>query len=92
MIKDADLEPEVERIANDNTAAGVVITTNPEPESTVNINTKVTIYVSQGPSEKTVKVPQVINDSYEEAKKKIIAAGLKVANDPIRKDLSLIHI
>ena len=86
MIKDADLEPEVERIANDNTAAGVVITTNPEPESTVNINTKVTIYVSQGPSEKTVKVPQVINDSYEEAKKKIIAAGLKVANDPIRKD------
>lgn len=86
MLKDADLDPVVERIPNDQTAQGVVIATNPKGGSTVTVKTQVTVYVSQGPSEKKVQVPQVINDSYEEAKRKIIAAGLKVANEPIRKD------
>lgn len=86
MIKAKDLDPVVEHIPNDETAQGVVITTNPKANTVVTVNTQVTIYVSQGPTEKMTKVPQIINDSYEEAKKKIIAAGLKVANEPIRKD------
>ena len=86
-IKKAELVPEIQLVNDENTAAGVVISTTPAKGTMVSVKSTVVVLVSKGPSEKKVQVPQVINSTFKEAKRKLEEAGLTVAT-PIEKNSS----
>ncbi len=56
----------------------MVVSTDPAANAAVRASSAVTVYVSSGKSETKVQVPNVINQNYDSAKKKIESAGLKV--------------
>lgn len=77
-LKEAGLNPTSVDVVDDNTAKGLVVSTDPAANAAVRASSPVTVYVSSGKSETKVQVPNVINQSYDSAKKKIESAGLKV--------------
>lgn len=77
-LKDAGLSPTAVDVVDDNVAKGLVVSTDPAANAAVRTSSPVTVYVSSGKSETKVQVPNVINQSYDSAKKKIESAGLKV--------------
>lgn len=69
---------EIREIEDSETAAGIVISSDPQEGTEVKVNSSVRLYVSKGASEKKVTVPNVINKSYDAAKKELEALGLIV--------------
>ncbi|MBO5671462.1 MAG: Stk1 family PASTA domain-containing Ser/Thr kinase, partial [Clostridia bacterium] len=69
-----DLVPEIQAVPDEETAVGYVIKTDPPANSSVSAGTRVIIYVSSGPAEEFVEVPDVIGDLFEDAKRKLIEA------------------
>ena len=69
---------EIREIEDSETAAGIVISSDPQEGTEVKVNSSVRLYISKGASEKKVTVPNVINKSYDTAKKELESLGLNV--------------
>ena len=74
-LKALNLSPKIQAVADDDTAVGYVVKTDPAAGSTVSTGTTVIIYVS-GPS--TVVIPNIVGYQYSAAKEELEAAGFVV--------------
>ena len=80
-LTNSGLKSETLMVVDDETAAGIVRGSDPQEGSKVTADSTVRIYVSKGPAEQKVSVPDVINKSLSAAKNDLTAAGLKVQED-----------
>lgn len=74
-LKALNLSPKIQAVADDDTAVGYVIKTDPAAGSTVSTGTTVTIYVSSGPSTESAVIPNIVGYQYSAAKEELEAAG-----------------
>ncbi len=70
------LSPRIQAVADDETAVGYVVRTDPAAGSTVASGSSVTIFVSSGPAEEQVTVPNVVGSSLSTAESDLEANGL----------------
>ncbi len=77
-LKALNLSPKIQTVADDDTAFGYVIKTDPAAGSTVSTGTTVTIYVSSGPSKESAVIPNIVGYQYSAAKEELEAAGFVV--------------
>lgn len=77
-LKALDLSPKIQAVADDDTAVGYVVKTDPAAGSTVSTGTTVTIYVSSGPSTESAVIPNIVGYQYSAAKEELEAAGFVV--------------
>ena len=87
-IKDAGLLYEVLLVEDAETAIGIVKESDPAEGTEVVVKSIVKLFVSNGASEKTVNVPNVINKSLTEATNELVACSLKVSENIIRENSS----
>ncbi len=80
-ITNAGLKCEVLMVADNETAAGIVSSAEPQEGSKIAAGSTVRLYVSKGPAEEKVTVPDVIGKSISVAKNELTQAGLKVADN-----------
>lgn len=80
-ISNAGLKSETLMVVDDETAAGIVRSCDPQEGSKVTSDSTIRLYVSKGPEEQKISVPDVINKSLNAAKNDLMAAGLKVSDD-----------
>ena len=77
-LKALNLSPKIQAVADDDTAVGYVVKTDPAAGSTVSTGTTVTIYVSSGPSTESAVIPNIVGYQYSTAKEELDAAGFVV--------------
>lgn len=77
-LKALNLSPKIQAVADDDTAVGYVVKTDPAAGSTVSTGTTVTIYVSSGPSTESSVIPNIVGYQYSTAKEQLEAAGFVV--------------
>ena len=77
-LKALNLSPKIQAVADDDTAVGYVVKTDPAAGSTVSTGTAVTIYVSSGPSTESAVIPNIVGYQYSDAKEELEAAGFVV--------------
>ena len=77
-LKALNLSPKIQAVADDDTAVGYVVKTDPAAGSTVSTGTTVTIYVSSGPSMESAVIPNIVGYQYSAAKEELEAAGFVV--------------
>lgn len=77
-LKALNLSPKIQAVADDDTAVGYVVKTDPAAGSTVSTGTTVTIYVSSGPSKESAVIPNIVGYQYSTAKEELEAAGFVV--------------
>lgn len=77
-LKALNLSPKIQAVADDDTAVGYVVKTDPAAGSTVSTGTAVTIYVSSGPSTESAVIPNIVGYQYSTAKEQLEAAGFVV--------------
>lgn len=77
-LKALNLSPKIQAVADDDTAVGYVVKTDPAAGSTVSTGTTVTIYVSSGPSTESAVIPNIVGYQYSAAKEELEAAGFAV--------------
>ena len=77
-LKALNLSPKIQAVADDDTAVGYVVKTDPAAGSTVSTGTAVTIYVSSGPSTESTVIPNIVGYQYSDAKEQLEAAGFVV--------------
>ena len=70
------LSPRIQAVADDETAVGYVVRTDPAAGSTVASGSSITIFVSSGPTEEQVTVPNVVGSSLSTAESDLEANGL----------------
>lgn len=70
------LSPRIQAVADDETAVGYVVRTDPAAGSTVASGSSITIFVSSGPAEEQVTVPNVVGSSLSTAESDLEANGL----------------
>ena len=87
-IKDAGLLYEVLLVEDSETAIGVVKESDPPEGKEVVVKSIVKLFVSNGVSEKTVNVPNVINKSLTDATNELVANSLKVSENIVRENSS----
>lgn len=80
-LSNAGLKCETLMIMDDETAAGVVYGSDPQEGSKVTMDSTVRLYVSKGPAQHTVNMPDVINKSLNTAKSELAASGLSIADN-----------
>lgn len=80
-LKALNLSPKIQAVADDDTAVGYVVKTDPAAGSTVSTGTTVTIYVSSGPSTESVVIPNIVGYQYSAAKEELEAAGFVVTTE-----------
>ena len=80
-ISNAGLKSEVLMVVDEETAQGIVCNVDPQEGSKVPSNSTVRIYVSKGPADEKVTVPDVLNKSLTAAKNDLVSAGLKVSDN-----------
>lgn len=80
------LIPSIITVADEQTAAGYVIRTDPAEGQKVPSGTTVKVYVSSGPASQQVEVPEILGRSQSEAESMITAAGLVVGEVKKRDD------
>ena len=78
VLKALNLSPKIQAVADDDTAVGYVVKTDPAAGSTVSTGTTVTIYVSSGPSTESAVIPNIVGYQYSTAKEQLEAAGFVV--------------
>ena len=78
VLKALNLSPKIQAVADDDTAVGYVVKTDPAAGSTVSTGTTVTIYVSSGPSTESAVIPNIVGYQYSTAKEELEAAGFVV--------------
>ena len=77
------LKFETMMIVDNNTAAGIVCDSDPQEGTKVTSDSTVRLFVSKGPSEEKVTVPDVLNKSLSTAKSELISAGLKISENTL---------
>ena len=77
-LKALNLSPKIQAVADDDTAVGYVVKTDPAAGSTVSTGTTVTIYVSSGPATESAGIPNIVGYQYSAAKEELEAAGFVV--------------
>lgn len=77
-LKALNLSPKIQAVADDDTAVGYVVKTDPAAGSTVSTGTTVTIYVSSGPSTESAVIPNIVGYQYSAVKEELEAAGFVV--------------
>lgn len=77
-LKALNLSPKIQAVADDDTAVGYVVKTDPAAGSTVSTGTTVTIYVSSGPSTESAVIPNIVGYQYSTAKEELEVAGFVV--------------
>ena len=77
ILSDCDLLVTTKKVYSEQFAVGTVISMEPRPGTTLKLNDKVTIYVSQGPALGTVIVPSFIDLTESQALRKLIQTGLR---------------
>ena len=77
-LKALNLSPKIQAVADDDTAVGYVVKTDPAAGSTVSTGTTVTIFVSSGPSTESAVIPNIVGYQYSTAKEELEAAGFVV--------------
>ena len=77
-LKALNLSPKIQAVADDDTAVGYVVKTDPAAGSTVSTGTTVTIYVSSGPSKESAVIPNIVGYQYSAAKEELEAAGFVI--------------
>lgn len=77
-LKALNLSSKIQAVADDDTAVGYVVKTDPAAGSTVSTGTTVTIYVSSGPSTESAVIPNIVGYQYSAAKEELEAAGFVV--------------
>ena len=77
-LKALNLSLKIQAVADDDTAVGYVVKTDPAAGSTVSTGTTVTIYVSSGPSTESAVIPNIVGYQYSTAKEELEAAGFVV--------------
>lgn len=82
------LIPDIITVADEETAAGYVIRTDPASGEKVPSGTTVKVYVSSGPASQQVEVPSILGQAQSDAESMITAAGLVVGNISERDDSS----
>lgn len=70
-----NLDPHIQAVADDETAVGYVVRTDPPANFTVSSGTVVTIFVSSGPAEEYAEVPNVVGYNLAEAKDELELLG-----------------
>jgi len=75
VLNQAGIYYKVESVFSD-TEAGYVVEQSPEAETELNDDTTITLYVSKGPEQVYVKVPNLYGMTVEEAKKALESVGL----------------
>ena len=70
------LSPRIQAVADDETAVGYGVRTDPAAGSTVASGSSITIFVSSGPAEEQVTVPNVVGSSLSTAESDLEANGL----------------
>ncbi|MBE6560072.1 MAG: PASTA domain-containing protein [Ruminococcaceae bacterium] len=78
LLEDLDLIVSTKKVYSENFAVGTVISMEPEPGTTLKLNDKVTIYVSQGTAVGSIVVPDFTGLTESQALRKIIQTGLRV--------------
>ncbi|MGC2373156.1 MAG: PASTA domain-containing protein, partial [Solirubrobacteraceae bacterium] len=76
-LREQGFQPTVESQSSDTVESGLVISTDPAPDTEVQVGGPVTVVVSSGPQE--ASVPEVTNESQANATATLAAAGFKVA-------------
>lgn len=85
-IKAAELVCEVVNVEDNETPAGIVINSDPPEGKEVTVNSIVKIYVSKGPEEKKVVVPNVIGKNLIEASNTLTLKGLSVSSNIVKEN------
>jgi len=80
-LKDAGFLFEILYAEDSETARGVVIGTDPEPGKEVTAGSTVKIFVSKGPAEKNVVIPNVVGKSLNDAITELTNKNLKVSEE-----------
>lgn len=78
-LSNAGLKCETLMVVDDETAAGIVRGSEPQEGQKVVSDSVVRIYVSKGPAEQKISVPDVINKALSTAKNDLTSAGLSVS-------------
>ncbi|NYE95869.1 serine/threonine-protein kinase [Psychromicrobium silvestre] len=87
-ISNVQLKPQVERVNSDTVASGVAIGTDPEADSTVDINSEVTVKISKGPA--SVTIPTSLAKMTESAARDTLRQlGLNPGNTTMINDPSI---
>lgn len=82
-ISNLGLKCEILTINSSDTSEGLVCNVDPREDTKVTADTTIRLYISKGPAEEKVTVPNVINKSLEIAKNELTSAGLKVIDSVI---------
>ena len=80
-LKDAGFLFEVLYAEDSETAKGVVIGTDPEPGKEVAAGSTVKVFVSKGPAEKNVVIPNIVGKSLNDAITELANKNLKVSEE-----------
>lgn len=80
-IANVGLKSEVLMVVDEETAVGIVCNVDPQEGSKVTADSTIRLYISKGPADEKVNVPDVINKSLTAAKNEIVSAGLKVSDN-----------
>lgn len=78
-FSNAGIKYEVLMIVDDDTAEGLVKNTDPAEGTKVTADTTVRIYVSKGPAEQKILMPDIIDKNFDIAKNEILSKGLKIS-------------
>ena len=76
ILSDAGFQTAIETASSDTVAQGYVIGTSPSSGDKIDMGSTVYIIVSSGPAQKSVKMPNLIGKTEEEAKQMIEDSGL----------------
>lgn len=80
-LTNAGLKYDLLMIEDNNVKEGYVVSVSPQEGSKVPSDTTIKLYISKGPSEEKVTVPDVINKTLSSAKSELSSAGLKVSDN-----------
>ena len=80
-LANAGLKSDVLMIVDNDTPEGIVCYSDPQEGNKVTADTTVKLYVSKGPSEDKVVVPDVLNKSLSVARNELGSVGLKVSDN-----------
>lgn len=82
-LQEVSLEYEILTVEDDQTAEGIVRSSDPQGGTKVTVKTVIKVYVSKGPAEKKVNVPDLINKSLSAARSELALKGLKALDNII---------
>ena len=80
-LTNAGLKYDLLMIEDNDVQEGLVVNVSPQEGSKVTSDTTVKLYVSKGPSDEKVTVPDVINKTLSSARNELSSAGLKVSDN-----------